>query len=316
MTILILAGTVILAVLALGLGMFLFIFFRRRQPDYSQPAVLAASRWADFAAPIQTGAQFLADHHPRSVEIESFDGLTLRGQLVEHPQPRGVLILLHGYRSCPRIDVYASMPRYYQMGFTLLICDQRAHGASQGRILTMGIKERYDAARWAEFAANTFGREIPVYLGGISMGATTVLMAAELPIKANLRGIVADCGFTSPRAIIAYLMRRQYHLPPRPLLALLRLSCRLFGGFDLDASSTVQSLSRSHVPVLLFHGTDDHFVPKEMSEAAYAAAQGDKTLLEFPGAGHGLSYIVDGQRYLAALEDFFARTLPTGRTAP
>ena len=35
----------------------------------------------------------------------------------------------------------------------------------------------------------------------------------------------------------------------------------------------------------------------------------EKTLLEFPGAGHGLSYMADTPRYLAALRTFFDAAL-------
>ena len=195
------------------------------------------------------------------------------------------------------------------MGFSLLICDQRAHGKSGGRLITMGIKERYDAKAWAEALARKLGRETPLFLAGISMGAATVLMASNLPMEANVRGIVADCGFTSPGDIIRYLMRRHYHVPPRPAAGLLNLSCRLLGGFGLDQWSTVRAVAETTRPILFFHGEEDHFVPKEMTEAAYRACRSEKTLLEFPGAGHGLSYMADTPRYLAALRTFFDAAL-------
>ena len=47
----------------------------------------------------------------------------------------------------------------------------------------------------------------------------------------------------------------------------------------------------------------------QVTEAAYRACRSDKTLLEFPGAGHGLSFLVDEPRYLSALADFFEKTL-------
>lgn len=300
----------ILLVLALGsLGMFMFIFVRRPVPPCDTPEALDASRWRDYRDPLYQGICWFRDRHPEPVTVQSFDGLTLAGRFLPHENPRGALILLHGYRSSPEIDVLAGLSQYYAMGLSLLICDQRAHGASEGRVITMGIKERYDAAAWAEYLARRLGRETPIYLGGISMGATTALMASDLPMEANLRGVIADCGFTAPGDIVRYLIKRNYHLPPKPLAALVNLSCRLVGGFGLDQWSTVRSVERARVPVLFFHGEADHFVPKEMTEAAYAACTSPKKLLEFPGAGHGLSFMVDQTRYVAALRQFIDETI-------
>ena len=186
--------------------------------------------------------------------------------------------------------------------FDLPILDEAIPGGA-------GMYENEHTKAWAEALARKLGRETPIFLGGVSMGAATVLMASNLPMEANVRGIVADCGFTSPGDIIRYLMRRHYPLPPRPAAGLLNLSCRLLGGFGLDQWSTVRAVAETTRPILFFHGEEDHFVPKEMTEAAYRACRSEKTLLEFPGAGHGLSYMADTPRYLAALRTFFDAAL-------
>lgn len=299
----------LLALALTSVGMFLFVFYRRAVEPYDNPETLDASRWRAYREPILAGLSWLKAQPTERMEIESFDGLRLSGLWVPNPAARGAILLFHGYRSSPVIDLTAGLQHYYAMGFSLLICDQRAHGKSGGRIITMGIKERYDAKAWAEALARKLGRETPLFLAGISMGAATVLMASNLPMEANVRGIVADCGFTSPGDIVRYLMRRHYHVPPRPAAGLLNLSCRLLGGFGLDQWSTVRAVAETTRPILFFHGEEDHFVPKEMTEAAYRACRSEKTLLEFPGAGHGLSYMADTPRYLAALRTFFDAAL-------
>lgn len=78
----------------------------------------------------------------------------------------------------------------------------RAHGSSEGKCLTFGVKERYDCLAWINCAIERFGRDTKIFLYGISMGAATVLMAGGLDLPDNVVGIVADCGYTSPTAII------------------------------------------------------------------------------------------------------------------
>ena len=43
-----------------------------------------------------------------------------------------------------------------------------------------------------------------------------------------------------------------------------------------------------------------------MSRELYAACASRKQLVTIPGAGHGLSYPVDKQRYLEELDAFFS----------
>ena len=68
-------------------------------------------------------------------------------------------------------------------------------------IWAFGLIERFDCLEWVEWATAKCGSELPIYLCGVSMGATTVLMAAGLELPENVHGITADCGFTSPHAI-------------------------------------------------------------------------------------------------------------------
>ena len=141
------------------------------------------------------------------------------------------------------------------------------------------------------------------------MGAATVLMAGGLDLPRNVVGIVADCGYSSPAAIIRKVIRDQ-HLPIFPVYQLIRLGGKLFGGFDLESATVTDALAHCDIPVLLIHGGDDRFVPCDMGRENYAhCAAHNKHLLVVPGAGHGLSYMVDREAYLAALESFLRSVL-------
>ena len=99
--------------------------------------------------------------------------------------------------------------------------------------------------------------------------------------------------------------RRPTTLPVAPVYALLRLGGRLFGGFDIEEDGAEKALAKCRIPVLFIHGEDDHFVPCGMSRRNYAACAGKKTLVTFPGAEHGLSYLVDPERYRKVVMDFY-----------
>ena len=244
------------------------------------------------------------------VFITSFDGLRLHAKLYTAADPKApVQIMMHGYKSAAERDFCGGLREGLDGGFNVLLVDQRAHGESEGKYLSFGINERFDCLYWANYAAERFGSDVKIYLYGISMGAATVLMASDLPLPKSVSGIVADCGYTSPRDIIISVLR-EHHVPAARLIyALARFGARLFCGFDLSSASAPDALRRSTIPVLFIHGDDDRFVPCRMSRENYeASAAQHKRLLIVPRAGHGLSYMLDRTAYLTALHEFSEAT--------
>ena len=238
------------------------------------------------------------------VEIKSFDGLTLHGRWYQLREGAPVQIEMHGYRGEAVRDFCGGNKLSRSMGMNTLVVDQRAHGESGGSCISFGVKERFDCQSWAQYVYLRCGPETPIYLAGVSMGAATVLMAADLQLPHTVRGIIADCPYTSPEAIIRKVISQDLHLPAGPLMPLVRLSARLFGGFSLSGASAEKSVAETDIPILLIHGEDDRFVPCDMSRELAAKCASPHELVTFPGAGHGLSYIVDPARYERAVRQF------------
>lgn len=292
------------ALLAMGFGAFHYAFVRRRIPDPTTPEGQKDGGWEDYGEQINAGAQWLAKQDVKPLQVMSYDGKRLYGRFIRRENAKGTIIFFHGYRSHYAVDFSASMEFYYEQGYNALYCDQRAHGLSQGRLITFGVKERYDVMSWVTYMSLMLGEDHPIFLSGLSMGATTVLMAADMEFPANVRGIIADCGFTSPGDQLRYLIKERFHLPPRATAALLGIYTRIFGGFGMDAWSTEKALADAKYPVLLVHGEADRLVPSSMSQKAFDTCTGKKRLELFPGAEHGVSYLTDKGRYQKALLEF------------
>ena len=216
--------------------------------------------------------------------------------------------MFHGYQGSAERDMAGGVQRCFALKRSAMLIDQRCSGKSGGKSITFGIREYRDCLAWTEFAAEHFGPERKLILTGISMGASTVLMAADQPLPESVVGILADCGFTSAPAIIKDVMRK-IHLPAALFYPFIRLGGRIFGGFDIEAHSALEAVKRSNVPVIFFHGESDDFVPCEMSRENFEACASRKALVTVPGAGHGLSYPVEPKRYLQELGEFFREDL-------
>jgi fermentation-respiration switch protein FrsA (DUF1100 family) len=94
-------------------------------------------------------------------------------------------------------------------------------------------------------------------------------------------------------------------LPEDLLYPFVKLGARLFGGFDPDSRSPVEAMKKSRVPVIFIHGDTDRFVPYEMSVENYEACTAKKMLVNIEGAGHGLCFPKDQEKYLRVLREFF-----------
>ena len=249
-----------------------------------------------------------------AVTISAHDGTKLAARYYHVQDGVPLQIQFHGYRGTALRDFCGGNKLARESGQNTLVVDQRAHGRSGGRTITFGIRERMDCLCWAEYASQRFGSHTPIVLSGVSMGAATVLMASELELPCNVIGIIADCPYSSPEAIIRKVCREDMHLPPALVMPFVRLGARLFGHFDLKEASAVQAVRNTDIPILLLHGEDDRFVPCDMSREIFDACAGEKTRITFPGAGHGLSYIVDTVRYSEAVSRFVDQCLRNSRS--
>ncbi len=237
--------------------------------------------------------------------VTSFDGLKLYGNYYEYAPGAPIELMFHGYRGTAERDLSGGVQRCFLLGRSALIVDQRCCGRSEGNVITFGVNEHRDCLTWLAHMRQRFGEDVKVILTGISMGASTVMIAAGSPdLPKNVIGVLADCGFTSAKDIIKKVIR-DMRLPPDLAYPFVKLGARIFGHFDLDEVSAVESLNHSRVPVMLIHGESDDFVPCHMSRSCFEACASEKRLVTVPGAGHGLSYPTDPEGYLKALEAFF-----------
>ena len=239
----------------------------------------------------------------QELSATTFDGLTLYGKYYEYAPGAPIELMFHGYRGTAERDLCGGVQRAFSLGRSVLIVDQRGAGKSGGNVITFGVKEHKDCLCWVDFMVKHFGEDVKIVLCGISMGASTVLLAAGQELPRQVIGVLADCGFSSARAIIQKVIA-QMKLPPKALYPFVRLGAMLFGGFDPNKADMIEAMKHCKVPVIFFHGDADDYVPCHMSQENFDACAAVKRLVITPGAGHGMCYLVDQERYLQPLREF------------
>lgn len=302
------ALTIALTLVAFAFGVGGYTFFvacrRGKEIDWQDQAAVEKTPYGAFYPHIKEGHDWIQAHEHQDLYMTSHDGLKLHGIWCPAEHPRGTIILAHGYHSCYLTDFGVAYDMYHNQGMNLLLIEQRAHGESEGKYTTFGVLESRDLLDWAKLHNEMFG-PLPLVFSGLSMGASTVMYLEDMP--KNTRGRIADCGFTSPKEIIGQVFKNTTHIPAWPFLWAADLFARFFAGFSLSQKDTTKTLAKNTLPIILVHGTDDDFVPCDMTRRSYAACTGEKELLLVEGASHGVSFIKAREEYIALVHAFIER---------
>lgn len=245
------------------------------------------------------------------VYVTSRDGLRLHAlYYAAKKKPERVAIIHHGYMGSAK-DSIVHGRFFHEMGYEVLLLDLRAHGKSEGEYAGFGILDRFDTAKWVEYAKNRFGKEIKIVLHGVSMGAAAVLMSLGIPeVRDSISAAISDCGFTSPAEIFANVMKEEYHFSGYPGKQINKLMEKRNVGYRFDEYSTKDALKNNKkVPVLFIHGAEDKFVPVYMSKENYEVCDTEKKLLLVEHAGHGFSVFENTELYMNTEKEFLEKVV-------
>ena len=235
-----------------------------------------------------TAARFKAPL--RDIAITAQDGTQLSGWFMHPADADGdAVIILHGVGD-NRQGMLGLAELFLSHGYTVLLPDSRAQGASGGGFVTYGIKEADDVRSWFDWLVNNDHPRC-VFGMGESMGAAILLQA--LRIEPRFCAVVAESSFSSFRDI-AYVRAGQiFHTGPwsgqtlfRPAVEVGLLYGRLRYGVNLALASPKHAVENVRTPALLIHGLADDNVPPQHSREIRTHNTGDIALWEVPRAGH------------------------------
>lgn len=252
----------------------------------------------------KASAELRSKTHEKA-EITAADGTKLTGHFFPCEGAKRIIIAFHGWRSSWHGDFGLISDFWHNNNCSVLYAEQRGQNGSGGEYMGFGLTERYDCLDWVNWAICRCGSSLPIYLAGISMGAATVLMSSDLNFPPNVHGIMADCGFTSPKEIWKHVAKNNLHIVYGLRSVFADMACRRKINMSSDGYSSEDALKKTNIPVLFVHGTDDKFVPVEMTYQNYKACNSPKRLLVVPGADHAMSYYIDRQSYENAVKSFW-----------
>lgn len=273
---------------------------------------MSGTDWSRYMPLMEERKAAMLERPHNDVWQTSFDGLKLHATYFPAPENQGKLrlvICFHGYTSQGMSD-YIGLSDYYQKrGYAMLLPDARAHGESEGEYIGFGCLDRQDALGWIRWALMELGEETEILLHGTSMGAATLLMLSGLKLPEQVKGIVSDCGFTSPKEVFTHVLHTMYHLPAFPIIPGADLVNRKLAGYGMDECNAKREVEKAEVPILFIHGGNDTFVPWQMCGEIYEHCASPKRKLIVEGAAHAESYYKDMEGYEKALTEFIGEVI-------
>lgn len=300
---------------AAGIGETVYFYNRtmkRRNAKTDRTMKMSGTDWEKYFPLMEERRGFVMEQPHRDVYLTSFDGLKLHATYfpaiedteIENKGIKKAVICFHGYTGEGLSNHIAIADYFLKHGYAILLPDARAHGESEGEYIGFGCPDRKDALDWIKWLIQECGGDVKIMLHGTSMGGATVLMTSGLKLPANVRGIVSDCGFTSPKEVFTHVLNSIYHLPAFPAIQGADLLNRKFAGYGMDECNAKYEVRKAEVPILFIHGSADTFVPCSMCHEIYANCSSPKRRLIVEGAAHAESYYKDMDAYEKALNEF------------
>lgn len=265
---------------------------------------MAGTDWTQHMPFIQKCKDAMLSEPHEDVWIQSDDGLKLHATWFPQEECKKVVICFHGYTSRGMND-YTGLSSYYlPHGYSMLLVDERAHGESEGTYIGFGCLDRMDALKWIDWVLETCGEDVRILLHGTSMGGATVLMTSGLNLPDQVKGIISDCAFTSPKEVFTYVLHTMIHLPAFPIMQISDVINRKRAGYGLDDCNAAREVQKAAVPILFIHGSADTFVPCSMCDTIYENCTSPKKKLIVEGAAHAESFYKDTEAYENAMTEF------------
>jgi fermentation-respiration switch protein FrsA (DUF1100 family) len=268
---------------------------------------------------------YLNTHHPRyhltttpaelgikfeKISFIAADSTKLKGWFIaaQNHSSAPTIIIAHGL-GASKSDFVNLSGVFSSNGFNVVLFDFRAHGESEGRSCSLGLKEQMDIAASVDYIISREDlKNKSIGLYGFSLGGAAGILTASKDQR--IKAIAADTPFSSLKRISEDVIKRTYHLPSFPFIHLADIFYRLsFNGWIRQVSPADVIHLISPRPILLISSDIDEMTPVYHANELYSQAKEPKELWIIEGAHHGGTISANTDEYYRRLLNFFNKAL-------
>ncbi len=125
------------------------------------------------------------------VSVKAFDNVTLTGEFYPAEEQKRIVLAVHDIGKSVSYNFGNSIPLLHQLNTSVLAVNLRGHATSGGDYCSYGIKEYKDVLSWLNYIKENLNPEkLPIYLAGVGIGGTAVLLAGGQELAANVKGLI------------------------------------------------------------------------------------------------------------------------------
>ena len=242
----------------------------------------------------------------KELAIKSKDGFKLVGEWFDYGFDKTVIIL-PGRRETLVYSYFYANP-YQQCGVNVLVIDQRAHGFSEGKYSTGGIKEAEDVSLWMKHLHDELGQK-EIIIHGICVGTCCASIVATKYKTDYLKAVILDSTFITYKEIYKNHYLESGH-KLFPVFYEIWFWFRFFTHCSINKSKPIDYVPLFDLPVLFIWGTKDVYCLPDKSKIIYeSCGSKKKEIVWFEGAEHSRVRLFDSERYDGAICDFLARNI-------
>ena len=277
---------------------------KRPNIDNAYKMVGPEDSWYDTISCVHRSLAEIQKLPHETLEIESLDGLKLRGIYYPAAEPsKKTVIAIHGYSSHAEREWAFPGLFYHSLGFNVLIPYQRAHGISEGDMITFGAKERSDMIGWAE-RINELSPDGEIVFHGLSMGGLIALLLINEHIP-GVKAIISDAPSTSIEDFFRNVSRDIFKAGGDAVAKAAMDNFERKTGRDPRDYNAKDYLKDGIYPLLLSAGElemcDERF-------AEYKAINPSPTeIIILPGCNHGNGMYKQTELYQSKIREFLAK---------
>ena len=231
----------------------------------------------------ESRAYLKTEHNAREVRFETDDGIIIAGLLIVRKGARRNLLMCHGYRGAK--EYFRSFVDKFPHDNVLLF-DFRAHGESEGSVITVGYREKKDVHAAVKFLKNnSTTKGLPICGLGISMGAASLVGAAAE--KQEFKAIMLESSFSQLWKHLCEVFTERTGLPRVPFMPIVCFLFEHVAGFSFPTYNPCDCICDIDCPVLIVHAKDDDFISVDHAYEIFEKASNQKRLWLVDSARHG-----------------------------
>lgn len=216
-----------------------------------------------------------------------------------------VIILVHWHESNHKA-MYPLAEEFLQLGYDVILYDQRSHGENTAGTVSFGLWESKDLQQVVQYVVDNYNYSMINVLGQ-SMGAATVAYySGTAHAKENVNCVIIDSAYSSMDEEVSWEITKSKGSSIGSIIAGYgSMFSKLINGFAFEEADIVKMMKNNQIPTMIIHSKKDMKCPFYMGEELYQSIRhGNKKFEIYEESEHLFAYWDESERYIESVISF------------